>query len=88
MGSSIHALHGLWVKLENEHHELAAAIEYAHGRGADAAPMRLRQARLLLRINAIVNQIRQTPARTLEDCLSLLDVAFDHETDLAADMAF
>ena len=86
--SSIHALYELWVKLENEHHELAAAIEYAGSRGADVAPMRMRQARLLLEINTLVGKIQQAPAQTLQDYLSLLDVAFEHEIDLAADMAF
>jgi hypothetical protein len=86
--SSIHALHELWVKLENEHHELAAAMEYARSHGADVAPMQVRQARLLLEINTIVGEIREAPAQTLKDYLSLLDVAFEHEIDLAADMAF
>jgi hypothetical protein len=86
--SSIHALHELWVKLENQHHELDAAIEYARSRGADVEPMRMRQARLLLEINALVGKIQQAPAQTLQDYLSLLDVAFEHEIDLAADMAF
>ncbi len=84
---SIYALHELWVKLENEHHELAAALERARGLGADVTPMRARQARLLLEINAVVSDIRKAPAQTLEDYLSLLDVAFEHETDLAADIA-
>jgi len=85
--SSMYTLHERWVKLENEHHELAAALEYARGRGADVTAMRTHQARLLLEINAVVSEIREAPAQTLEDYLSLLDVAFEHEIDLAADIA-
>ncbi len=50
--------------------------------------MRGRQARLLLQINTLVAEIRDAPATTIEDFLALLDVAFEHELDLAADMAF
>jgi hypothetical protein len=83
---SISALHKLWVKLENEHHELAMAIEKAGG--ADLTAMRERQARLLLRIGAVVAAIQDAPGTTVEDFISLLDVALEHELDLACDIAF
>jgi hypothetical protein len=86
--SSTYALHELWVGLENEHHELAGAIEEARSRGTDLVPMRARQAQLLLDINAVVAEIREAPASTLEDWLALLDVAIEHEIDLAADIAY
>jgi hypothetical protein len=86
--SSTYALHAQWARLENEHHQLAAAIEEALRRGADVTPMRTRQAQLLLEINSIVADIRDAPASTLEDYLALLDVAIEHEIDLAADMAY
>lgn len=86
--SSTSALHRLWARLENEHHELALAIERAGSGGPDVARMRARQARLLLQINAVVAEIRKAPATTLEDYAALLDVALEHEIDLAADMAF
>jgi hypothetical protein len=50
--------------------------------------MRARQARLLLEINGIVAEIRDAPATTIEDFMALLDVALEHEIDLAADIAF
>jgi hypothetical protein len=50
--------------------------------------MRERQARLLLDINSLVAQIRDAPATTMEDFCALLDVALDHEVDLACDIAF
>jgi hypothetical protein len=50
--------------------------------------MRERQTRLLLHINALVAEIRDAPATTTEDFLALLDVALDHELDLASDIAF
>ena len=86
--SSTYALHEVWVRLEDEHHELADAIERARSRGADVAPMRARQDRLLLDINAVVAKIRDAPASTLHDYLALLDVAIEHEIDLAADIAY
>jgi len=46
------------------------------------------QAKLLLQINALVAEIRDAPATTTEDFLALLDVALDHELDLASDIAF
>jgi hypothetical protein len=86
--SSTHALHAQWARLENEHHRLAAAIEEARSRGADIRPMRARQAQLLLEINGVVAEIRHAPASSLRDYLALLDVAIEHEIDLAADMAY
>jgi hypothetical protein len=50
--------------------------------------MRERQARLLLEINALVADIQDAPAATTEDFLALLDVALEHELDLASDIAF
>ena len=44
--------------------------------------------RLLLQINALVYEIRDAPATTTEDFLALLDVAIEHELDLAPDIAF
>lgn len=85
---SIFELHQRWTKLEDEHHQLAAAIMRAEIGGADLALLRERQAKLLLEINALVFEIGQAPANTLEDCLALLDVVLEHETDLAADIAF
>jgi hypothetical protein len=83
---SISALHKQWVKLENEHHELAMAIERAGG--TDLTAMRERQVRLLLEIGAVVETIRDAPGTTAEDFIALLDVALEHELDLACDIAF
>jgi hypothetical protein len=85
---STSVLHKQWVKLENEHHELAVEIDAARAKGADLEPMREGQMRLLLQINALVYQIRDAPATTTEDFLALLDVAIEHELDLAPDIAF
>jgi hypothetical protein len=85
---SAFVLHKQWVKLENEYHELAAEIDSARARGADLEPMREGQTGLLLQINALVAEIRDAPATTTEDFLALLDVALDHELDLASDIAF
>jgi hypothetical protein len=85
---SISVLYKQWVKLENEHHTLAAEIDLARARGAELAPMREAQARLLLQINALVAEIRDAPATTTEDYLALLDVALEHELDLAPDISF
>ena len=85
---STSVLHRQWVKLENEHHQLAAEIDSARARGADLESMRKGQARLLLEINALVAEIRDAPATTTEDFLALLDVAVEHEVDLAPDIAF
>jgi len=81
-------LHKQWAKLEDEQHSLAIAIDAALTREADRAPMRERQARLLLEINSLVAAIRDAPAATTEDFLALLDVALEHELDLACDIAF
>ena len=85
---SISVLHKRWVKLENEFHELAVEIDSARARGADLEPMREGQTKLLLQINTLVAEIRDAPATTTEDFLALLDVALDHELDLACDIAF
>jgi len=84
---SISALHKKWTKLEDEHHQLASAIAEARSEGADVAPMRQRQIELLLEITSIVAEIRDTPATTTEDFIALLDVALEHELDLASDIA-
>ena len=86
--SSTSFLHKRWAELEDEHHQLALAIEAARARRADLAPMRDRQARLLLDINSLVAEIRDAPATTIEDFCALLDVALEHEVDLACDIAF
>ncbi len=80
-------LHKLWARLENECHQLAIRIDEASNGGADVTLLRDRQARLLLRISAVVAEIRDAPAVTLHDHLALLDVAIEHEIDLAADIA-
>jgi hypothetical protein len=86
--SSASVLHKQWAKLENEHHELAIAIDAAQAKKADVALMRKRQESLLLEISPLVAEIRNAPATTIEDFLALLDVALDHELDLACEMAF
>ena len=86
--SSTSVLHKRWAKLEDEHHELAIAIDAARAGRADLAPMHERQARLLLDINSLVAEIRDAPATTMEDFCALLDVALEHEIDLACDIAF
>jgi hypothetical protein len=86
--ASILELHKLWARLEDEHHELAIAFERAGIGGADLTLLRDRQAKLLLDINTVVAAIRDAPASTLEDYLALLDVAVEHEIDLAAEIAF
>ena len=85
---SIFELHKRWTKLENEHHQLAVTMTQAEIGGADLALLRERQAKLLLAINALVLEIAEAPANTLEDYLALLDVALEHETDFAADIAY
>jgi hypothetical protein len=84
---SVSELHKQWAKLEDEQHELALAIEEARSSGADLASMRKQQATLLLQINALVAAIRDAPATTIEDFVALLDVALEHELDLAPDIA-
>jgi hypothetical protein len=81
-------LHEVWASLENECHQLAIIIEEARNDGADVTLLRDRQAGLLLHISAVVAEIRDAPATTLRDHLALLDVAIEHEIDLAADIAF
>src|SRR5258708_745946 len=83
---SISTLHKQWVKLENEHHELAMAIGRAGG--ADLTAMRERQAGLLSKIDAVVEAIRHAPGTTVEDFIALLDVALERELGLACDIAF
>ena len=85
--SSISALHQRWAKLENEHHELAMAIEEVGIESADLAAMRERQERLLLDIEVLKAEIRQASPTTIEDVVALLDLVLDHETDLACDIA-
>jgi hypothetical protein len=86
--SSISVLHKQWAELEDEHLELARAIDEARSAGSDVTPMRERQANLLLEIASLVNEIRDAPATTMEDFVALLDVALEHEHDLPCDMAF
>ena len=90
---SISALHKEWAKLEDEHHQLTRAIgeahaKEAHAKKADVAAMRQRQIGLLLEITSIVAKMRDAPATTTEDFVALLDVALDHELDLASDIAY
>ena len=86
--SSTSVLHKQWARLENEHHELAIAIDAARAKKADVALMRKRQESLLLEISSLVAKIQNAPATTIEDFLALLDVALEHEIDLACDIAF
>jgi hypothetical protein len=85
--SSISALHRRWAELENEHHELATAIAEIGLESADLVPMRERQTRLLLDIEAQTAEIRRASPTTVEDVVALLDLVLDHETDLACDIA-
>jgi hypothetical protein len=85
---SASVLHEQWAKLEDEHHELAIAIDACPPGRADLPSMRERQARLLLEINSLVAEIQDAPATTIEDFFALLDVALEHELDLASDIAF
>jgi hypothetical protein len=86
--SSISTLHKQWAKLEDEHHQLEIAINEGRTAGTDLAPMRQRQIELLLEITSIVAEIRDAPATTTEDFIALLDVALEHELDLACDIAY
>jgi hypothetical protein len=88
LDSSASALHKQWAKLEDEHHELAIAIGAARTKKAEVAQMRERQRSLLLKITSLVGKIQNAPATTIEDFVALLDVAFEHELDLACDLAF
>ena len=85
---STYVLHKQWAKLENEHHELASAVDAARAKNADVALMHKRQESLLLEISSLVAKIRNAPATTIEDYLALLDIALEHELDLACEMAF
>jgi len=87
-GSSASALHKQWAKLEDEHHELAIAIDAARTKKTEVAQMRERQQSLLLEITSLVGKIQNAPATTIEDFLALLDVSLEHELDLACEMAF
>jgi hypothetical protein len=86
--ATITELHEFWASLENERHRLAIIIEQARNGGADVTLLRDREARQLLDISAVVAEIRKAPATTLHDHLALLDVAIEHEIDLAADIAY
>jgi hypothetical protein len=86
--SSISTLHKQWAKLEDEHHQLEIAINEGRTAGTELAPMRQRQIELLLEITSIVGEIRDAPATTTEDFVALLDVALEHELDLACDIAY
>ena len=88
LDSSASALHKQWAKLEDEHHELAIAIDAARTKKAEVAQMRERKRSLLLKITSLVGKIQNAPATTIEDFVALLDVAFEHEVDLACDLAF
>jgi len=81
-------LHKQWAKLENEHHELVIAICATRAKKADVTLMRKRQDSLLREISSLVAKIRNAPATTIEDFVALLDVALEHELDLACDIAF
>jgi len=81
-------LHKRWAKLEDAYHELAIAIDAAQAKKADVAQLRERQESLLLEISSLVAKIRNAPATTIKDFLALLDVALEHELDLACEMAF
>jgi hypothetical protein len=85
---STSVLHKQWTRLEDEHRELATAIEAAQAKGVGISPVRKRQESLLLKINSLVAKIRDAPVTTTEDFLALLDVALEHELDLACDIAF
>ena len=87
LNSSASALHKQWAKLEDEHHELAIAIDAARTKKTEVAQMRERQQGLLLEITSLVGKIRNAPATTIEDYVALLDVALEHELDLACDIA-
>ena len=85
---SISSLHKRWAKLEDEHHRLATSINEARTTRADLEQMRQRQIELLLEITSIVAEMRDAPATTTEDFIALLDVALEHELDLACDIAY
>ena len=84
---SVSALHKLWARLENEHYDLEVTMRQPGIGKAALERLRDRQAWLLLEISALVAKIRDAPATTLEDYAALLDVAIEHEVDLAGDIA-
>jgi hypothetical protein len=86
--SSTSVLHKQWAKLEDDYHELATAIDAARAKKTEVAQMREQQQSLLLEITSLVSKIRNAPATTIEDFVALLDVALEHELDLACEMAF
>ena len=59
------------MKLEDEHHRLAIAIDEARSAATDLAPMRQRQIELLLEITSIVAEIRDATTTTTEDLMAL-----------------
>jgi hypothetical protein len=85
--SSMVALHKRWTELEDKHHQITAAIGCAQSIGAELRLMRKRQAELLLEIGSVVAEIQNAPVTTVEDFAALLDVALEHELDLAGDIA-
>jgi hypothetical protein len=85
--SSISALHRRWAGLENEHYDLAMTIAELGIESPDLPPMRERQAKILLHIEALTAEIRRASPRTIEDIVALLDIVLEHETDLAGDIA-
>jgi hypothetical protein len=85
--TSASVLHKQWAKLEDAYHELAIAIDAARAKKAEVAQMRERQQSILLEITSLVSKIRNAPATTIEDFVALLDVALEHELDVACEMA-
>ena len=85
--SSASVLYKQWAKLEDEH-QSSPLQSTQPAPGGRLAPMRERQARVLLEINSLVAEIRDASATTMEDFLALLDVALEHELDLALEIAF
>jgi hypothetical protein len=84
---SVSVLHKRWTQLENEHHELEVTMRRPGLDKVALKRLRDRQACLLLEISGVVAEIRNAPAATLEDYAALLDVAIEHEIDLAGDIA-
>ena len=86
---SASVLHQQWAKLEDEHHELAIAIDACRAWRADFLSMRERQARLLLEINSLVGEIQDAPATTTEDFLALMSrsnlISTSHATSRSTD---
>ena len=79
---------GLGLAFQNGDGFLVDTRSSCQNGGADVTLLRDREARLLLDISAVVAGIREAPATTLHDHLVLLDVAIEHEIDLAADIAY